>query len=44
MEKVDVIGSLYRRGLTELVERILLATEDALTVSSCFQVCLLWSR
>ena len=44
MARLDLIGDLYRRGLGELVETILLNTEDALTVSSCFQVSLLWSR
>ena len=40
----DLIGELYRRGLTHLVEQILLATSDPRTVTACFQVSPLWAR
>ena len=42
--RLDLIGELYRRGLTHLVEQILLATRDPLTVTACFQVCSHWTR
>ena len=41
---MDLIGELYRRGLTHLVELILLATRDPLSVTACFQVCSHWTR
>ena len=42
--RLDLLGELYSRGLAHLVEQILLATQDPLTVTACFQVCSLWTR
>ena len=42
--RLDLIGELYRRGLAKLVEQILLATGDPLSVTACFQVCSHWTR